>query len=108
MWRSSNNNNATRIEYILGLVEDFPHFKYVQRCDPTSGQGALFGMGLDSTSAPQLPYADVAGSPATVSTDIDVNSLGYHYVQALEYMLSGTPLMVGGAQYMALQGTIQA
>lgn len=86
-WRAADNSTSMRVSFVQGLQEEYFHADYVAMSnDSSTGQFAA-GIGYDSTSAPSdrtasaIATSSITGLPAG---GYDSQSLGYHYMQAIE------------------------
>lgn len=112
-WRSYNNNNATRIQMVVGVVEDAVDVKACALVSCTQVAYPMASVGYDSTVTPtfgnwiymQIPVADriIAGS----NTDSHYPGIGFHYYQLLELGDAARPTQtfygqgVGNVAYVA-------
>lgn len=89
-WRSANNSTANRVEFVRGLNTHPVSVEYTIHAGSTAAVNVISGLGLDSTSATSAQIAGtglpsvgtVLHMPATYQGS---PSVGYHYLQALEY-----------------------
>jgi hypothetical protein len=96
--RQSRASAGNQIQFVSGLAEDSSSYTYSQRIDTaaSSSNNALFGIGLDSTSAftglPVLVITNSAASFIAINTAAATipPQIGVHTVSANEQSPSGT------------------
>jgi hypothetical protein len=89
-WRAADNSTTTRTSYVCGLAEDYFSSLYEMWTLLSSGT-AFVGIGYDSTTS-------VSGIGGGIQTTVAVSinaifkttSLGFHYMQAIEYCYTGS------------------
>ncbi len=90
-WRAINNALNNRVSYIVGLAEDPVDAHFM--CN-ASGVGVPYaGVGLDSVtvrSGSSMFQAATAGNIGFVAGSTQINLLGFHFVQAIEFNNSPT------------------
>lgn len=107
-WRSWNNSTANRIEIFVGIADDLTEVTFNGVASNSGGYSMGHGIGLDSTSANSADTFTAAGSSGTVVAGSAIYknyvSVGYHYLQALEYGgASGTTTFYGDANVAYIQ-----
>ena len=102
-YRPWNNSTSNRVQMVVGLDEDsvrvdFGAYVYCS----TSGVAIYIALGLDSTTTPtgsKQAFYNIASGGTSLSTFLIRNvGIGYHYIQALEAVASGT------CQYSGISG----
>jgi len=101
-YRALNNSTSNRIEYVCGFAEGAisAHVNVMGRSNDASARQAATGVGVDSTTvnSAQLQMGDVNASTgmtrALFSHYTGATQLGYHYLQALEYVSTGGAVAV--------------
>jgi hypothetical protein len=110
-WRSWNNSTANRVEMFVGMSEDLTEITFNGVASNSAGYSMGHGIGLDSTSANSADTYTAAGSSGAVVAGSAIYknyvSVGYHYLQALEYGgASGTTTFYGDAGVAYVQSGI--
>ena len=110
-WRSWNNSTANRVEMFVGRSEDLTEITFNGVASNSAGYSMGHGIGLDSTSANSADTYTAAGSSGAVVAGSAIYknyvSVGYHYLQALEYGgASGTTTFYGDAGVAYVQSGI--
>ena len=101
-WRAANNSTSHRISYIDGLTEVFVDCQYDVAVNNGSAADASSGINRDSTSATPTETASVSAGPGSFAWATSVApkfapSLGWHYLQPMEYASGAGPSWYGAA-----------
>ena len=100
-WRPQNNSTNNRVNFVIGVNETLVNFLvslYAKNSHSTYNMAT--GIGLDATNA---NHAQILRSVITVA-DVRVwlyaeyrghPGIGFHYLQALEYIANGTATFYG-------------
>jgi hypothetical protein len=107
-WRSSNNSTAMRVSMVRGLNEDGVECSFSQNLQTTAaGAVGVIAIGLDSTSSPTgvrlVPNQTASVRNAMFALYSGIPGLGFHFLQALEYSVSGVAITFegdGGVTYL--------
>lgn len=101
-WRNANNSASNRASFVRGLNEDAVLGFYNGLCNPGATEDFAFGCELDgagkgtTNSRTYSPVGTGAGIIAAgTSFYAGIPGLGYHFLQASEYALSGTVMCYG-------------
>jgi hypothetical protein len=88
VWRAANASNAMRVSYVLGLQEDFVEADYLTLVANASFAVVGASIGFDNTSAPsgrRIAITTQTNYQQGPSGDYSDRSLGFHFMQAIEY-----------------------
>lgn len=92
-WRSANNSGNNRITFVVGVAEDVIDASY--NCYIYTSGTAIVGIAYDTTSAfTGTPSGQYSGQYCFAEAKF-VPSAGGHFVQAIEYGISGTSYFYG-------------
>jgi hypothetical protein len=113
-WRAANGSNGVRVSFVLGQQEDYVDAEYTAAVYSTAAADdyPAVAVGLDSTASPSGLGSGTSVNNATgltVRGGAVSNSLGFHYMQALESIPvapSGTPTFQGSASNSRQTGMI--
>lgn len=111
-WRSANNSASNRISWVDGLAQSGLVATLNQALGTSSnGVEAIIGTGLDTTSTTPLETGGTAGAIVSVATVAarPLPTLGFHFLQAMEYGTASTCTFYGAAnsnQQQSLVGDI--
>ena len=100
-WRSANNSNLNRVNWIDGLGNLGVQADYIIQAGNSSGTGGE-NIGIDynnNTSTPGQLQGAAGGLNAVQLTAMVTQGggLGYNFFQAMEYTVSGTATFVSGS-----------
>lgn len=97
-WRAANASNLMRATMVRGLNEDGVSATYGCLVSTSASDYAAIGIGLDSTTS----FSGFSGATGATGGILDVTAgfgglpgLGSHYLQAVEYRVSGTITFFG-------------
>ena len=98
VWRSANASAAMRTSMVRGLNEDGVTGIYNQLGSIAGGTMAV-GIGLDSTTAPTgaTGYTATTSALAVIANYAGLPGLGFHFLQAIEYSITGTASFNGSS-----------
>jgi hypothetical protein len=87
-WRAANASNTMRVSYVKGMQEDYTWANYTAMASNASGAQTFVGIGFDSTSAVSgrviCGLAQAGATNLAGSGEYADNSLGFHFLQAIE------------------------
>lgn len=88
-WRAANGSATMRVSFVTGLAEDAFNARYASNAQ-AGGGGATIGVGFDTTTAYSGSTAFITNVGIVAGVAIYQNTaLGFHFVQAIEFTLSG-------------------
>lgn len=96
-WRNANASATMRVSFVIGNLRECINARYGILVGNSTGIGAV-GIGLDGTTpAGVYGIANSGGTDVSFATAEYIASptLGYHYVQALEYATAATATFYG-------------
>jgi hypothetical protein len=102
--RPADNSTSNRITFLDGLAQSNFTASYSVAMANSSTGNAIIGIGLDSTTSINVPWAQTGGTfllnpTATIAS---YPLLGLHYVQAMEDVFAGTETFDAAGAYEAL------
>lgn len=92
-WRAADNSNSNRISYIDGLGNSAVDTTYSVNAGGNVSSSGTIGVNRDSTSATPERTASSSGagsSQSTIAVQPFQPSIGFHYLQAMEWNNSST------------------
>lgn len=91
-WRAADGSTGNRVTFVDGLAQSFYRSWFTISVQSSGGNTVSTGMNLNSVSAPPGTYAASNVSTGVQNTNLEswAPALGLNYVQAMEFVNSGT------------------
>jgi len=114
--RQMGGNTANKVEFVIGVEEDFILTNLLHYLDYNNVEIALISMGLDSitttaTKSSVTNLYQVGATTVGVTLNcrlVDIVPIGYHYIAPLEIAISGTVTFTGAGGKCVFDGSIRA